>query len=167
MIVRVTTGEFRPVVSSVHPARITKVLEVAGRRVQIELWDTARPKRYPSVGPLFFRDAAACLAVYDVADPQTLRALDGYLRDYRDCIETGGYIAVVANKVDLVDPDDALANGQKYVEAPRYPLFATSAKSRAGIDELFRHVAGGLAHAEVTELVASQLATEGDPPCRC
>jgi small GTP-binding protein len=124
------------------------MVDSCGQKVQLEIWDTAGQERYRSVGPLFFRNALACVAVYDVTDNGTLDALEGYLKDYKDCFEAGGQVILVGNKMDLVDGDEALKEGQKYASLHRYELFATSAKSGAGIEELFRHIADRLAGAD-------------------
>jgi small GTP-binding protein len=141
------TGKFAPAINTVQASCVKKMVDTGVRKVQLEIWDTAGQERYRSVGPLFFRNAVACVAVYDITDPVTLTAVEGYLQDYKNCFEAGGEIIIVANKMDLVDGDEALKDGEEYAEEHRYGFFATSAKSGAGIEELFRHIAGQLAHA--------------------
>jgi small GTP-binding protein len=145
MITRFTTGQFTSLVNTVQASCVKKVLETSRQKVQLEIWDTAGQERYRSVGPLFFRNALACIAVYDVSDPASLTAIDGYVHDYKDCFEAENILVIAANKMDLVDGDDALRPGQEYADAHQYGLFATSAKSGVGIEELFRHVADSLA----------------------
>jgi small GTP-binding protein len=147
MITRFLTGKFSSAVNTVQASCIKKIVDAGGQKIQLEIWDTAGQERYRSVGPLFFRNAVACVAVYDVTDPATLSALDGYLQDYKDCFEAGGEVVVVGNKMDLVDGDEALKEGQEYAEVRHYGLFGTSARSGAGIEELFRHIADTLAGA--------------------
>lgn len=136
-------GKFIETVNTVQASCLKRIIDVGGEQIELEIWDTAGQERYRSVGPLFFRNAVACIAVYDVTDEKTLDALDGYLSDYYDCFEAGGYIAVAGNKIDLFsgDLDEALAAGREYAETDHYDLFATSAKTGAGITELFHHVA--------------------------
>jgi small GTP-binding protein len=145
MITRFTTGQFTSLVNTVQASCVKKVLEASGQKIQLEIWDTAGQERYRSVGPLFFRNALACVAVYDVSDPASLAAIDGYLHDYKNCFEEQNIIVIAANKRDLVDGAAALRPGQEYADAHQYCLFATSAKSGGGIEELFRHVVDCLA----------------------
>jgi small GTP-binding protein len=150
MITRFTTGRFTSLVNTVQSSCVKKVIEVSGQKIQLEIWDTAGQERYRSVGPLFFRNALACIAVYDVSDSATLAAIDGYLHDYKNCFEAENVIVIAANKMDLVDGEEALREGQEYADAHQYGLFATSAKSGIGIEEIFRHVADCLTNVRLT-----------------
>lgn len=137
------TGKFAETANSVQASCVKKIMDVNGQKVQLEIWDTAGQERYRSVGPLFFRNAVACIAVYDLTEPKSLEALDGYLSDYNECFERGGYVIIAGNKSDLVsqDVEDPLSLGRDYAMAENWEVFSTSGKTGAGINELFYQVA--------------------------
>ncbi|KAH7919638.1 ras-domain-containing protein, partial [Leucogyrophana mollusca] len=78
-----------------HPSR-------DGDAVTLQIWDTAGQERFSALSPAFFRGADAALLMYDVNQPQTLRALARWWDAFEAGVGAGGVacVVVVGNKVD-------------------------------------------------------------------
>ncbi len=79
-------------------------LEEEKEMVSLEMWDTAGQERFHAIVPMYFKDAAAILLVYDVTDT---RSSDALKRRWFETIRAFfpkrfPVIAIVGNKVDLV-----------------------------------------------------------------
>ena len=47
--------------------------------IHLNIWDTAGDERYRSIMPLYYRDAAAAILVYDVTDPDSFKDLNYWI----------------------------------------------------------------------------------------
>ncbi len=50
----------------------TKSLNINGVRVDLQIWDTAGQEKFRSLTPMYYRECAAALVVYDLTKPETL-----------------------------------------------------------------------------------------------
>jgi small GTP-binding protein len=131
---------------------IVHVEEVNGSPVQLQIWDTAGQERFRSLGPIYYRGAAAAIAVFDLANPPTFENLNSWISTFVDCADGKTVIVVLGNKLDLadgirVDPADA----KHWAETRGYLYFSTSAQSGGGIQEAITALARALAGAEIVE----------------
>lgn len=122
------------------------------RVVKFEIWDTAGQERYHSLAPMYYRDAAVALVVYDITNGDSLVTAQKWVRELRmkgreDCM-----IAFMGNKADLESQRAvptaeaaqwAAENGCLHAEA--------SAKTGMGVVELFQSVADKLPEPKAEE----------------
>jgi len=78
----------------------SKVVEVAGKRVKLQIWDTAGQERFRSVTRSYYRGAAGCLLVYDTSSRESYENLSSWLRDAKDLARPDITVVVVGNKCD-------------------------------------------------------------------
>lgn len=45
---------------------MSKVIELDGQTVKVQIWDTAGQEKYKSLAPMYYRGAAAAIVVYDI-----------------------------------------------------------------------------------------------------
>ncbi|KAG0434097.1 hypothetical protein HPB47_019354, partial [Ixodes persulcatus] len=57
----------------------SKVVNVGGRSVKLQIWDTAGQERFRSVTRSYYRGAAGALLVYDITSRETYNALTNWL----------------------------------------------------------------------------------------
>lgn len=85
---------------------MTKKIDVSGREIIAQLWDTAGLERFhqTSLGAAFYRGANGCLLVYDINDPQSFDTLNHWRIDVLTKIagDDDFPIVVVANKLDMI-----------------------------------------------------------------
>ncbi|KAL7674664.1 hypothetical protein ACOME3_000940 [Neoechinorhynchus agilis] len=78
-----------------------------GRWVTLQIWDTAGQERFQSLGAAFYRGADACVLVYDVTMPTSLRSLESWRDEF--LVHSSPQdphlfpFMVLGNKVDLKD----------------------------------------------------------------
>ena len=49
----------------------SKRLEIDGKKIQLEIWDTAGSDRYKSLLPMYYRGAAIAIGVYDITNKES------------------------------------------------------------------------------------------------
>jgi small GTP-binding protein len=129
--------EYQPTVGAGYtPWRTNR----GSRSVELQIWDTAGMERYRSLGPIYYRDSVAAIIVYDQGDSSSADALPKWLEAFRGTVKGSAYIAIVGNKDDLetkpVDPGRIRA----WAAENGFDFFITSAKTGAGVSELFNTV---------------------------
>ena len=107
-----------------------------GHNIELQIWDTAGMERYKSLGPIYYRDAVACIIVYDQTSPESEEAVPRWLESFRATVKTPAVIAVAANKDDLAE-EHPVDNMQYWAKENEYLFFRTSAKSGLNISEMF------------------------------
>ena len=121
------------------------VQEVDGQRIELQIWDTAGQERFRSLGPIYYRNSAAALVVFDVTHSESFENLTSWIDAFTEIAGAKALIAIIGNKSDLqqeikVDPERARAWSQDR----GYLYFSTSARTGDGIDEALREVAAHL-----------------------
>lgn len=67
----------------------------------MQIWDTAGQEKYRAVTPIYFRDAAAAIIVYDITSKQKLENAEGWINDLRNYAPSHIIISIAGNKSDL------------------------------------------------------------------
>lgn len=169
-IMRLCKGKFVPNLSSTLGVDFqTKVLEVDGRTIALQLWDTAGQERFRSIAKSYFRRADGVLLLYDCSYERSFMSV----REWVDSIEEGAQkkvpIMLCGNKSDL--REDAEKQGRKVVHFEEGQRLArefeglfieTSAKEGSNIVDAVTELSRLLMASEDFELVTSglQLKTE-------
>jgi GTPase SAR1 family protein len=132
--------------------RAGPVHEVRDCGVKLEIWDTAGSERYQSLMPMYFRDAAVALLVFDVTRRSTFEHITRWLEAYHlhnDRANTNTMRAIiVAAKSDLFswssvgDPSKEMGGPDRDLDVPgsaRRPAgsdaggYSTAAGAAAGL----------------------------------
>jgi small GTP-binding protein len=115
-------------------------IDTGDHTVGLNIWDTAGQDLYYSIVPIYVRDAAAGLLVYDVSDPKSFQDLErwfGMLQEESDVI-----VYVVGNKIDLAGQGTvSTEQGQRYADPIHARFFEVSAMTGAKVADLFKQVA--------------------------
>lgn len=151
---RFASGEFLETTqTTIGAAFINRQLIRNNYNISLQLWDTAGQERLRSILGLYYRKAHAVLLCYDVNEG--CDDLPGWLNDIAQNCPPEILLTVAANKSDLLEQqyagnlpaaqrviNDALQQAKEIVEYEGFEaeVFATSAKSGAGITEVFVHI---------------------------
>jgi small GTP-binding protein len=108
----------------------------------MQIWDTAGQEKYHNIGPIYYRNAAAAVAVFDVTIDNFEQSLDAWIVSVKRTA-TDPLIFVVGNKIDLIEEDvehDLMARVKQFGSKYNAVSFFTSAKSGRNIEALFEAV---------------------------
>jgi small GTP-binding protein len=121
-----------------------KVVQLAGRKVKLQIWDTAGQERYRSVTRSYYRGAAGCLLVFDVTNRATFEHAAQWLADVKQLAGKDVVVMLVGNKADLGTADRRVVT---YNEAALFAQehdmlhFETSAATGDFVTDAFLKVA--------------------------
>eukprot|EP00656_Telonema_subtile_P055837 TRINITY_DN8770_c0_g1_i4.p1 TRINITY_DN8770_c0_g1~~TRINITY_DN8770_c0_g1_i4.p1 ORF type:complete len:212 (-),score=44.80 TRINITY_DN8770_c0_g1_i4:134-769(-) len=120
----------------------TKLINIAGKNIRLQIWDTAGQERYRAVTKNYYRGAVGGLLVYDITSRDTYNELQRWLTDARALANRNCCIVVVGNKCDLRE-----AREVTHVEACRFAqendliFLESSSLTGEGVDEGFMQCA--------------------------
>jgi small GTP-binding protein len=118
-----------------------------GRQVIMQIWDTAGQEKYRSLGPIYYRNSAAGIAVFDLTSKETLPGLEKWITEFKKYTEEP-LLFIVGNKSDL-DGQQAIQRdeAEEFAKQQGATPFFTSAKTGDQVKELFDAVFNQLAEA--------------------
>lgn len=129
----------------------SKNLYLDDRVVRLQVWDTAGQERFRSLIPLYTRDAAAALLIFDLTNRKSFASVTKWIDDVRRGRDDNVLIVLVGNKADLAEAsEDGAVESRRMVPtsealalAAKYKLeyFETSAKTGDEVKPLFQYVA--------------------------
>ncbi|KAG8519363.1 Ras-related protein Rab-4A, partial [Galemys pyrenaicus] len=110
----------------------SKIINVGGKYVKLQIWDTAGQERFRSVTRSYYRGAAGALLVYDITSRETYNALTNWLTDARMLASQNIVIILCGNKKDL-DADREVT----FLEASRFAQENGNALTGENVEEAF------------------------------
>jgi small GTP-binding protein len=140
IIHRYLKGDFFGQRPTIGTAFYTREVLMDGRRVPLNIWDTAGMERYKSLVPRYSRGAAIAIVVFDLTDSASYTAATEILLATPTLCESDTRALFVANKADghaVVSTDEA----RQFAQAHGAVFVQTSAKTGENIEELFMHAA--------------------------
>ena len=115
--------------------------------VRVEVWDTAGQEKYRAMAPMYFRNAAGAILVFDLSTPSSFDDIEKvWLPELLPHMKNSTqFVVLCGNKCDTVNMNDAvtgqLVTKVKAMCASRNILyFNTSAKTGTGVTEVFTHL---------------------------
>lgn len=102
ILLRYTKGEYSDrQVSTLQASYLDKKLEIGSTKVNLSIWDTAGQERFHALGPIYYRDAAGALLVYDITDAESFNKVKNWVKELRKIVGTEIVIVIAGNKIDL------------------------------------------------------------------
>jgi Ras-related protein Rab-8A len=119
-----------------------RLMEIAGRKVKLQIWDTAGQERFHSLTTSFFKRAEGFVVVFDLSQRSTFEGIGRWMSDISEQGKSGVNVVLVGNKCDLAEKR-AVTEEEGSDLAKRYGglYFETSAKENVNIDGVFTHIA--------------------------
>ena len=115
-----------------------------GTKIRMHIWDTSGQDRFRSMTNLYYHDAQVAILTYDVTNEQSLESLNYWLDQLNNKVEVDNMLLCLAgNKIDVEATKKVIptSKGKAFAEENNMIFFETSAKTGAGIKELFQAIA--------------------------
>eukprot|EP00048_Salpingoeca_helianthica_P014723 m.223205 g.223205 ORF g.223205 m.223205 type:complete len:214 (-) comp16198_c0_seq1:162-803(-) len=120
----------------------TRIIEVAGQKIKLQIWDTAGQERFRAVTRSYYRGAAGCIMVYDITRRSTYNHLQTWLNDARSLTSPNTVIFLIGNKCDLDGQRDVTREeAQKFAEDNNLIFLEASAKTGENVEDAFLETA--------------------------
>ncbi|CAG9310662.1 unnamed protein product [Blepharisma stoltei] len=132
-----------------------KTLDIEGKTVRAEIWDTPGQDRYRAMLNPFYRGAVGALLVYDLTNAETFTNLQKWMKEIKNYGESIETVLLIGNKSDKeeernVKQSDAMAfaqkNGIAYIE--------TSALNANNVDKAFEIILTNLVKNKTSNIPA-------------
>lgn len=116
----------------------SKIVNVGGKSVKLQIWDTAGQERFRSVTRSYYRGAAGALLVYDITNRETFNSLANWLSDARTLASPNIIMLLVGNKRDLEgDREVTFLEASRFAQENELMFLETSAKTGENVEEAF------------------------------
>ena len=119
-----------------------KRMEVTGKKIKLQVWDTGGQERFSKIRPLYYRGALGCLVVFDVTNWNSFENLDMWFNEVKEnCMKIP--IILVGNKIDLTNRQVSIETGKAYAKEKskefglKIAYLETSAKTGETIKKVF------------------------------
>ena len=117
----------------------TKMVQVDGHTLKLQLWDTAGQERFRAITRSYFRNAVGALLVFDISDHETFTHLPEWIDDVQQSAKPNSPVFVlVGNKSDLDRQRQVLSReAENFASVHHMDYIETSARTGSGIDSVF------------------------------
>jgi DnaJ family protein C protein 27 len=110
--------------------------------IRVNFWDLAGARDFLEIRNEFYKDSQGAILVYDVTNPASFAALDGWLAEAKQFGAKDLVGVVCANKVDLVAAGGGKKravseqDGRRWATAKGFAYYETSAQSGQNVKEM-------------------------------
>ncbi|KXJ17854.1 ras-related protein Rab-22A [Exaiptasia diaphana] len=126
---------------TIGAAFMTKMMIIGEDAYKFNIWDTAGQERFKSLAPLYYRDAAAAILVYDITSDATFRALRPWIRELQRYGTPDIVIAIAGNKCDKADHREVpTQEAQDFANSVDAVFAETSARTSHNVYFLFEEL---------------------------
>ena len=123
---------------------LEKEVEIDGKNVMLQVWDTAGQDRFRTLIRPYYRGAAGMVLAYDVTDEKTFQNIEEWMIAIAENTQEFQIIQkiVLANKTDLNPELHRVSEqeGRQLAAKHGIDFYAVSAKEGLGISEAFMHL---------------------------
>jgi small GTP-binding protein len=115
-----------------------RFVDVEGKKIKLQIWDTAGQESFRSITRSYYRGAAGALLVYDITRRETFDHLLIWLEDARQHSNSNTTIMLIGNKSDLESKRAvSYAEGEAFAQQHGLFFMETSAKTADNVEESF------------------------------
>ena len=143
IISRFASNSFNPnTLSSLSAQFVSKTVEIDGKSLKLDLWDTAGQEKYRALAKIFYKDARVIIFVYDITNEKTFEEIKNYwYNETKENVEEDVIYCLVGNKNDLYEEEKVSEKeAQEYADQINAIFKSTSALSNVGIPNLFENI---------------------------
>ena len=116
--------------------------DVDNNKIEMQIWDTAGQEKFRALGPIYYRNSAVGIVVFDFTSKQSFSHIDMWIENFSKYAGGEALIVAAANKSDLIE-DREISDEiiKEWSESRSIKCFSISAKTGSGIKEMFHYIA--------------------------
>merc|ERR1719253_155022 len=103
LALRFCQGRFPPFHEvTIGAAFLQQIVRVErNRQLKLYIWDTGGQERFRAMAPLYYRDAAGAIIVYDLTNPASFASVKYWVQELQQRGPSSVEVAIAANKCDM------------------------------------------------------------------
>ncbi|XP_031429768.1 ras-related protein ORAB-1-like [Clupea harengus] len=115
-----------------------RTIEMDGKTVKLQIWDTGGQERFRTVTSSYYRGAHGIIIVYDVTDQETFNNVKQWLEEIECNIFGNIPKLLVGNKSDLVSKKVVdFSTAKEFATSLNIQILETSAKNASNVEKVF------------------------------
>lgn len=128
----------------------TYSVSLPDERVDLQIWDTAGQEKFKSLGHIYFRNAAAAVVVFSLANRDSFLRLEEWICSFKEAAGNNAIVYIAANKADLDEDFEISAQkAEEWATKEGYKFYMTSAKTGLNIDKMFEDLATDVKNSDI------------------
>merc|ERR1719305_1350536 len=120
----------------------SKTVEVSGKLIKLQCWDTAGQDRFRSIVRSYYRGAAGALLCYDITRRESFEHVSQWLTEARNNADPDLVISLIGNKCDRASERQvSFEEGHAFAQHHGLYFLETSAVTGHMVDQAFHATA--------------------------
>ena len=115
-----------------------KIIEIQGKSVKLQIWDTAGEERFKNIISSYYRGASGILLLYDITDRESFENLNSWLIDIEKNTKKDVCKILVGTNCDLEDERKVTyQEGKEFATSNGMKFIGVSAKNDTNVKKSF------------------------------
>lgn len=115
-----------------------KTVEVDGKSVKVQIWDTAGQEKYRAITKHHYRGANGALILYDITSLSSYNSVQKWIDELKMYSNDKVIVMLIGNKCDLISQRTVLENdAQNFANEKGFFFLEMSAKEATNVKEAF------------------------------
>ncbi|KAL1921222.1 uncharacterized protein VTP21DRAFT_10938 [Calcarisporiella thermophila] len=115
-----------------------KTIEIEGKIIKAQIWDTSGQERYRAITGAYYRGAVGALLVYDITRHTSFENISHWLKELRSYADSNIVLILVGNKIDLeTSREVSTVEAKKFAEKEGFLFVETSALDSTNVTKAF------------------------------
>jgi Ras-related protein Rab-8A len=117
-----------------------KIIEVEGKRIKMQIWDTAGQDRFKTITQTYYKGAMGILMTYSVNDANSFNNIKNWMNQIKEHAAENVCVMLVGNKCDSTERKVDASQGKKLADDYGIPFIETSARDNININACFERI---------------------------
>ncbi len=115
-----------------------KTIEINGKKVKLQIWDTGGQERFAYIRPLYYKGASGAIFAFDITNRKSFESLSNtwFNEVFTNCGSNIPWV-LVGNKADLPDREVSVEEAREFAAQRGVSYIESSAKSGQSVNEVF------------------------------
>ena len=116
----------------------TKKLDIQGKQIILNIYDTAGQERFRNLATGYMKSADGFLVCFDLTSESTLENVTSWINSIKNTARKNASMLIIGNKSDLnEDREVTTEQGKQFAAKNGIDYLETSSKMHIGVDEAF------------------------------